>query len=69
MNLTAANDNEIDRLLKLSEVKRITSLGSSTIYRRMDAGTFPKPRRLSEACVRWRESAILAWMDALPEAA
>lgn len=69
MNIIAANDNQIDRLLKLAEVKHITSLGTSTIYRRVAAGTFPKPRQLSEACVRWRESTILAWMDALPEVA
>ncbi|WP_208179995.1 AlpA family phage regulatory protein [Sinorhizobium medicae] len=47
-----------DRLLKLREVMSITSLGSSTIYRRMKAGKFPYPRQLSEACVRWRESDI-----------
>ncbi|MDW9699284.1 AlpA family phage regulatory protein [Sinorhizobium meliloti] len=55
-----------DRLLKLREVMSITSLGSSTIYRRMKAGKFPKPKRLSEACVRWRESEIEKWMRELP---
>ncbi|MDX0322198.1 AlpA family phage regulatory protein [Sinorhizobium meliloti] len=55
-----------DRLLKLREVMSMTSLGSSTIYRRMKAGKFPKPKRLSQACVRWRESEIEKWMCALP---
>ncbi len=57
-----------DRFLKLKEVMERTSLGSSTIYRRMKAGTFPKPKQLSEACVRWRESDIEKWMDDLPSA-
>ncbi len=55
-----------DRLLKLREVMNRTSLGSSTIYRRMDAGTFPKPRQLSQSCVRWLESDINRWMSELP---
>nr|WP_280138595.1 AlpA family phage regulatory protein [Mesorhizobium sp. 1M-11] len=52
--------------MKLKEVMHMTSLGSSTIYRKMADGTFPRPRVLSEACVRWMESEILAWMTALP---
>lgn len=60
--------NKADRFLKLKEVMARTSLGSSTIYRRMKAGTFPKPKQLSEACVRWRESDIEKWMDELPSA-
>ncbi|MDX0946212.1 AlpA family phage regulatory protein [Sinorhizobium medicae] len=55
-----------DRLLKLREVMSMTSLGSSTIYRRMKAGKFPQPKQLSEACVRWRESEIEKWMRELP---
>nr|WP_275531919.1 AlpA family transcriptional regulator [Ensifer aridi] len=57
---------DVDRFLRLKEVMARTSLGSSTIYRRMKDGTFPKPKQLSEACVRWRESEIDRWMDSLP---
>ena len=64
--MTKISETPIDRFLKLREVMRITSLGSSTIYRRMDAGTFPKPKVLSVACVRWRESDIEKWMADLP---
>lgn len=55
-----------DRLLKLREVMQRTSLGSSTIYRRLEAGTFPKPRQLGPACVRWMESDIDRWLEELP---
>lgn len=62
------NDNLPERLLKLKEVMAMTSLGSSTIYRRLRAGSFPTPLVLSEACVRWRESDLLAWIGSLPAA-
>lgn len=55
-----------DRLLKIRDVMDRTSLGSSTIYRRIAAGTFPKPRQLGPACVRWMESDIESWMEDLP---
>lgn len=55
-----------DRFLKLTEVMHRTSLGSSTIYRRLAAGTFPQPRQLGPACVRWMESEIDNWIVELP---
>ena len=58
----------IDRLLPLTQVQEIVGLKHATIYRRIAAGTFPRPRRLSPGCVRWRLSAINAWLEALPEA-
>ncbi|MGO6737139.1 helix-turn-helix transcriptional regulator [Rhizobium ruizarguesonis] len=64
-----SNDNFPERLLKLREVRSMTSLGTSTIYRRMAVGSFPKPLVLSGACVRWQESAVLSWIHALPVAA
>jgi len=51
-----------DRFLKLRDVIAMTSLSRSTIYRRMDQSTFPRPVTISEACVRWRESDIQSWM-------
>jgi prophage regulatory protein len=65
-HVTIANSTRPGRFLKLREVKEKTSLASSTIYRKMEEGKFPKPRRLSEACVRWLESDIESWMDSLP---
>lgn len=49
------------RLLKLKDVVSETSLGVSTIYRRMDQGTFPKNRALSGGRVAWTEADIEAW--------
>jgi prophage regulatory protein len=57
------------QLLKLTEVTKATSLGRSTIYRRIGEGTFPAPLKLSEGCVRWDSEDLEAWRKALPRAA
>lgn len=51
-----------DRLLQLRDVIDKTSLGKSTIRRRVLSGDFPRPLKLSPGCVRWRESDIEAWI-------
>jgi len=62
----AANDNaKLDVLLRLPDVMQATGLGSSTIYRKIAANTFPRPLRLGPGSVRWRTSAIVAWTDGL----
>jgi prophage regulatory protein len=63
----AAQASELDRLLPIAAVKLASGLTQSSIYRRMAAGTFPRPQDLGGA-VRWRASAIKAWQDGLPEA-
>ncbi len=64
--MKAIDPSKADRFLKLKEVMEMTSLGSSTIYRFMHAGKFPKSRQLGANCVRWRESEIEQWMNTLP---
>lgn len=49
------------RLLKLKDVVRETSLSSRTIYRRMDADEFPKPRPIGGGRVAWLERDVEAW--------
>jgi prophage regulatory protein len=54
----------MDRFLRLPEVLHVTGLGRTTIWEREKAGTFPPRTRLGGKAVGWRESAILAWMEA-----
>jgi prophage regulatory protein len=54
-----------ERLLTIRQVRDMCALGASTIYRRMNAGTFPRPVSLGDSTVRWRLSSINAWMNAL----
>jgi prophage regulatory protein len=54
-----------ERLLRLKDVQQKVGLGSSTIYRKIAAGTFPRPLSLGEGTVRWRLSEIDAWIGDL----
>lgn len=56
--------------LRLPNVKARTGLSAATIYRRIAAGTFPRPVPLgSPHIVGWLESEIQAWCDAQVRAA
>ena len=51
-----------DRILRLKAVLQRTGLCRSTMYRKMESGTFPRNVQISTRCVGWRESAIEAWL-------
>ena len=51
-----------DRILRLNTVLERTGLSRSTLYRKIDQGTFPRQVKISERCAGWRESAVNAWL-------
>jgi len=51
-----------DRILRLKTVLERTGLSRSTLYRKIQAGTFPRQIAIAERCAGWRESAINDWM-------
>ncbi len=51
-----------DRILRIDAVLARTGLSRSTMYRKMDKGTFPRSIKISERCARWRESAVAEWL-------
>lgn len=53
--------SDLDRFLKLPAVVDRSGLSKSEIYRRIAAGTFPRPVKLGERAARWRESSISRW--------
>ena len=55
----------VDRLLRIAQVREITSLSRSVIYEQMDEGRFPRPLKVGKQAVRWRESEIEQWIDGL----
>lgn len=59
----------LDSYLTLDEIKDLTKVSTSTIYRWMDDGTFPKPIKMSRNCVRWRGEDVRAWQSGLVQAA
>lgn len=50
-----------DRFLRLPAVIDRTGLSRSTIYRKMDTGTFPRQIKIAARAAGWRESAIAEW--------
>ncbi len=52
----------IDRILRINTVLDRTGLSRSTLYRKINQGTFPKQIAISERCAGWRESAVNAWL-------
>ena len=51
-----------DRILRLNTILDRTGLSRSTLYRKVQAGTFPKQVRIAARCTGWRESAVNDWM-------
>ena len=58
-----------ERLLCRPEVEAMTGMSCSGIYRSMELGQFPRPRRIGtgpNGAVRWLQSDIQEWMSQLP---
>jgi len=51
-----------DRILRIRTVLARTGLSRSTLYRKIQNGTFPKQVQISIRCAGWRESEVNAWM-------
>jgi prophage regulatory protein len=51
-----------DRILRIATVLDRTGLKRSTLYRKMQAGSFPQRVAISTRCTGWRESAVKRWM-------
>lgn len=55
--------NHPDRILRLPSVIERTGLSRSTVYRKIQERTFPKPLKISERCIGWRESDVVTWLQ------
>ena len=53
---------ESHQILRLPDVRRTTGLSRSTIYSRMDQGTFPRQVKLGVRAVGWLEKEIQDWV-------
>jgi len=49
-------------ILSIKEVSRRTSLSKATVYKRIRAGEFPRPAKLTAGRVGWRSTDIDAWI-------
>lgn len=51
-----------ERFLREPEIKALTGLSRTTIWRMERRGEFPRRRKISTNAVAWLESEIDAWM-------
>ena len=54
-------------ILRRKQVEKRTGLSRSTIYLRIQEGTFPKPINLGARAVGWLENEVEAWLAARME--
>jgi len=59
-------ESAIEALLRLPTVRQLTGVGRSTIYKLIAEDKFPKPVRIGERAVAWRESEVSRWNQARP---
>jgi prophage regulatory protein len=52
----------LDRILREPEVHRTTGLSRTTRWRGVQAGTFPKPVKLSASTIGWCETDVAHWL-------
>jgi prophage regulatory protein len=52
-----------ERILRIRSVLERTGLSRSTLYRKVQEGTFPRQVRIAERSVGWRESAVTRWVN------
>lgn len=50
------------KFLRLNDVKALTGLGRSTIYKYVKLGTFPNAVKLGGRSIAWVEAEVLAWI-------
>ncbi len=63
-NTTQHDQHHLPALLRIPEVRRLTGLSDSAIYRAVQRGQFPRPLKLSERSSAWVESEIRGWIAA-----
>jgi prophage regulatory protein len=58
-----------ERFLTPKAVTQLTSFSRSTLDRKVASGDFPKPLKISDRRLAYRESAVVEWMQSKVEAA
>jgi len=51
------------RLIRLSEVCKLTGFAKSYIYNQIRKGNFPAPVKIGSKSVRWELHKVLAWIQ------
>lgn len=59
--MIAESSSQPIEFIRLPEVRRLTSLGTTKIYEMANRGLFPKQVKLGGRSVAWVKSEVLAW--------
>ncbi|MDB6179541.1 AlpA family transcriptional regulator [Paracoccus sp. Z330] len=57
------------RYIRRPDVEALTGLSTSTIYKLMTEGQFPRQIKLTRKAVAWNEAEILDWLASRPTVA
>jgi prophage regulatory protein len=55
-------DDTNERILRIKEVMARTGLKRTTLYAKINQGTFPRQLQISERCTGWRQSEVERWL-------
>lgn len=55
----------MSRLIRKQELKKLTGLSDTTIWRMEKLGQFPRRRKIAGYSVAWLESEVLSWIAGL----
>ena len=58
-----ARQTKAPRFLRLPEVLQMICLGKTSIYARINEGTFPRQIPIGSNSVVWLEKDVVAWME------
>lgn len=53
----------MNKLIRMKQVREITSLSPSTIYRKINTGDFPKQLKLTDKTCAWVEQEVLDFVE------
>jgi prophage regulatory protein len=51
------------KILRIAQVRERTGLATSSIYKLISEGGFPRPVELTERTVGWPEHDVAAWLE------
>jgi prophage regulatory protein len=49
--------------MRLNEVLDLTGLSRATLYRKIQAGTFPAQHKIAVRCCGWRAGEVNVWLN------
>lgn len=52
-----------DRIIRIKTVLALTGVSRATLYRKINAGSFPRQIKIAERCAGWRQSAVNRWLQ------